>query len=93
MKSASNRLLNKQQFPFSGENPMVVDDLRFVASTFVELQEKRHIADYDNGAFWTRTDALALVKSAERAFTLWENIEDERIAQEYLVSLLTKRRE
>src|SRR6266446_3155880 len=39
MKTASNRILNPKDFPFTGENPVVVANLRFVAQAFSQLQE------------------------------------------------------
>ncbi len=67
--------------------------MRTVAKTFVQLQQQRHTADYDNAIFWTRTEALTQVKSAEQAFNAWKHIRDEQIAQAYLVSLVVKRRD
>ena len=93
MKAASNRLQDARQFPFTGVNPSVVVDLRLVAKTFSKLQEKRHTADYDNTAIWTRTEALFRVNSAEDAFAAWKRIRNEQIAQEYLVSLMVKKRD
>ena len=89
MKAASDRLL---QLHFVGERPPVVSALKFVAKTFGELQQNRHKADYDNAKFWMKTEALELVRSAERAFGEWRSIRDEQIAQHYLISLLVKRR-
>jgi len=93
MKAASNRIQDSRQFPFIGEDPRVVAALKVVAKTFAQLQEQRHIADYDNTTFWTRTEALARVKSAEQAFALWKPIRNEEIAQAYLVSLVVKKRD
>ena len=93
MKAASNRLQDRRQFPFAGEEPAVVAALKAVAKTFSRLQEKRHTADYDNTTFWTRTEALAQVKSAEQAFIIWKPIRSEQIAQAYLVSLVVKKRD
>jgi len=93
MKATSNRIHDVRQFPFTGEDPRVVAALRAVAKTFAQLQEQRHIADYDNGTFWTRTEALAWVKSAEQAFAVWKSIRSEEIAQAYLVSLVVKKRD
>jgi uncharacterized protein (UPF0332 family) len=93
MKAASNRIQDTRQFPFAGENPSVVANLRAVAKTFAQLQEKRHVADYDNTTFWTRTEALAQVKSAEQAFKNWKSIRNEQIAQAYLVSLVVRKRD
>jgi uncharacterized protein (UPF0332 family) len=93
MKTASNRLQDTRQFPFSGENPVVVADLRFVAKSFAQLQEQRHAADYDNARFWTKTEAFSQAASAERAFMTWKRIRKERIAQDYLISLLVRKRD
>ena len=93
MKAASNRIQDSRQFPFIGEDPTVVAALKDVAKTFAQLQEKRHTADYDNTTFWTRTEALKQVKSAEQAFITWRRIRSEQIAQAYLVSLVVKKRD
>lgn len=93
MKSASNRIKDRRQYPFSMEDPQVVSDLRQVAKTFAQLQEQRHIADYDNGKFWTKVEALSQVASVQKAFEAWERIEKEPISQAYLMSLLVKKRD
>ena len=93
MKAASNRLLDTRQFPFAGEDPKVVTALKTVANAFAQLQEKRHTDDYDNTTFWTRTDALTIVKLAEQAFVSWKPIRNEQVAQAYLVSLVVKKRD
>ena len=81
MKRASNRLSDPRLFPFTGENPAVVGDAKTVASTFVELQNKRHIADYDNATFWDPTLARPIVLLASQAFDLWKRIGHEKIAR------------
>ena len=93
MKAAANRVCNEREFPFAGENPHVVSNLRTVAKTFVRLQDKRHIADYDNSTSWTRTQALREVNAAEQAFRMWKSIRNEQIAQNFLVSILVKHRD
>lgn len=93
MKAASKRIEDTRQFPFAGEDPRVVGGLKAVAKTFSQLQEKRHTADYDNTTFWTRTEALVHIASAEQAFRTWKSIRDEQIAQAYLVSLVVKKRD
>jgi len=92
MKKASERLLNAREFPFSGEDPKVAASLRFVALTFTQLQEDRHFADYNLTEDLDPTDALNQVKSAEKIFHTWPSVRSNRIAQEYLVSLVVKRR-
>lgn len=91
IKNASNRLLNTNNFPFTGENPKTVVSLRFVALAFSQLQQDRHFADYNLTEDLDPTDALAQVKSAEKIFTTWPTIRGEQIAQAYLVSLLVNR--
>ena len=92
MKSASNRLLNTRDYPFTGQDTRVVSGLRFVARTFTQLQEARHFADYNLTQDLDVPDALAQVKSAERLFAQWQSLRASQIAQEYLVSLVVKSR-
>ena len=91
MRTASNRILNSKDFPFTGEDPAVVAALRFVAQAFSQLQEDRHFADYSLTKDLDPVEALTQVKSAERIFTVWPTIRGQQIAQAYLVSLLVKR--
>jgi hypothetical protein len=92
MKDVSKRFQNLRASYYQGEEPAVVAKMRTVAAAFIQLQEKRHAADYDNGAFWTRTEALSQVTQAQQAFVAWTAIRDEAVAQEYLVALLLRRR-
>src|ERR1700694_2704784 len=91
MKTASNRILNTKDFPFTGEDPTVVSQLRFVAQTFSQLQEDRHFADYNLTKDLDQVEALTQVKSAEKLVNTWPSIRGEQITQAYLVSLLVKR--
>ena len=92
MKKASSRISDSKQFPFVGEDPVVVGGLRTVAQSFVELQDLRHVADYDNATQWTHSETLREVTIAAGVFSAWQSIKHERIAQDYLVSLLIKPR-
>lgn len=63
MKTASNRILNAKEFPFTGENPAVAVGLRFVANHYrwgndgemkdviiiSKLLDMRHVAGYGTG--------------------------------------------
>jgi hypothetical protein len=93
MKAASNRIQDTRQFPFTGEDPKVAAALKGVARIFAQLQQDRHVADYDNTTLWGRTEALAQVKSAEQAFATWKPIREEPIGQAYLVSLVVRKRD
>jgi hypothetical protein len=92
MRAASNRILNRRDFPFTGEDPQVVANLRFVALTFTQLQEDRNFADYNLTKDLDSTDALTQVKSAEKIFNAWPRISSYQIVQEFLVSLVVKHR-
>lgn len=91
MKQASKAVANAQTSPFAGEDPRIVADLRLVAQTFVQLQDQRHIADYDLRQDLEESDARAQVKSAEKVFQVWPAISSHKIAQEYLVALVVRR--
>lgn len=77
--------------PVAQKLPSLVSrELRDVAATFVELQEQRHMADYDLGAPpWTRQSALSTVKRAERAFEAWEVARQDPLTPLFLLLLLT----
>jgi hypothetical protein len=66
--------------------------LKAVADAFVDLQEARHKADYDNAAAWTRVDVVDLIDLAESAFGHWRVVRGTREAQDLLLSMLTDRR-
>jgi len=87
MKRVSDRVADSKRTPFTGEDPTSVSELRWVAEAFAQLQERRHIADYDNGTLWTPLEAVVAVARAEAAFIVWDKIKHTNIAQEYLVSL------
>lgn len=93
MKRVSLKLADLQQFPFAGEDPAAVLNLKAVAKVFCQLQDKRKIADYDNATHWTHTEALREVTAAAKAFACWQSVKQEKIAQDYLVSLLIKPRD
>ena len=63
-----------------------------VAEAFVQLQQRRHECDYDLGSTVSLLDASRDVFSVELAFEDWNQIKHERIAQDYLFSLLFKDR-
>ena len=62
--------------------------LLHVAEAFLDAQQQRHRADYDNSVQWTRTDVKARIKEIERAFESWRSIREEPAAQAFLISLL-----
>ena len=93
MKNASERqrgvcerFMNSN--PPSGPLFDCMRELRFVAKAFVDLQQLRHTADYDNSKSWTRTEVLRLIATVEAAFKSWASIREHDDAQAFLISLL-----
>jgi hypothetical protein len=63
-----------------------------VALSFVQLQQKRELADYDHIIELSLDQARLAIVQAETAFRSWEAIRNEQITQDYLFSLLIKDR-
>jgi uncharacterized protein (UPF0332 family) len=61
--------------------------LKEVAQTFLELQLKRHTADYDNSYLWTKADAQKWIDRTAAAFTSWDAIRTQDESQDFLLSL------
>jgi len=93
MRRVSDRVADSKRMPFAGEDAVTVSSLRLVAKGFVDLQDLRHVADYDNGTFWNLWEAIDAVTTALSAFDVWHDIKHADIAQEYLVSLLIRPRD
>ncbi len=78
-----------KQFP--NPNHASVRHLRTIANAFIQLQQYRHRADYDNSKKWTRTEVLGHIELAAVAFDSWNAIAREPIAEDFLLQLLIQR--
>jgi uncharacterized protein (UPF0332 family) len=63
-------------------------ELRLVASTFHQIQDARHEADYNTARRYTRQETNDLVAQVEQAFAAWKVVRREPEAKVFLVSLL-----
>jgi hypothetical protein len=88
MKEASKKA-NGAQLQTADKH--VVAELKNVASAFIQLQEVRHLADYDYLKKWSRTEVKNHLKVAEGAFKSWRVIRREGIAEDYLIWCLVGR--
>ena len=95
MKNASerqrglcDRYLNATPPPSPGQQLDCMREMRQVTKAFIESQQFRHAADYDNSMQWTRTDVLKLIASVTAAFKSWQAIREHDDAQAFLISLL-----
>jgi hypothetical protein len=94
MKQASIKTLTEIKAlseKFQGQDPHTVAKLKTVADAFIRLQDFRHDADYDTSFELAPTAALAQIALASDAFVSWDAIRKEKIAQDYLLSLLVNR--
>ena len=96
MKDASNKIhaeihqqLNSKDLPAGERATLAI--LGKVATTFVEIQQKREEADYNTARTWTLTEVLGHVDEVEAAFRSWRTISHEARSQGFLLSLLGRR--
>lgn len=93
MKSSCEQFRAKLiQMSTAGHTAAPEQHLLTVVEAFVESQEARHKADYDSSDRWTRADALTRIDAVKEAFRSWTAVRAEKLAQEFLLSLLVKRR-
>jgi len=62
--------------------------VQFIAKHFSDLQELRHLADYDSGTIFLRADVLAMTDRVAMAFLLWPAVKKSSEANTFLLSLL-----
>ncbi len=93
MKKASSKFPIHKIFPFTGEDPVVVQKLQFVAGAFVRYKFRSTLPVPANLNGLESYRGPSRDYGAARAFDAWESIKSERIAQDYLMSLLIKLRD
>ena len=62
-------------------------ELRLVAKRFVDLQEVRHIADYDVSAAFSKPQTLAQIRQTQAVFSTWTSLRSSDEAAVFLASL------
>jgi uncharacterized protein (UPF0332 family) len=62
-------------------------ELSTVANVFIQLQQHRETADYDNSRQWSRTEVLNVLTLATDAFSAWHSISTQDAAQDFLLQL------
>ncbi len=82
MKSSCDDVL--KNFKSGGKVP---PGLATVVQSFIDLQQHRNIADYDNSKQWSRTDVLNVLTLATDAFDEWTTIRNQDVAQDFLLQL------
>ena len=63
-------------------------DLRTVAAVFINLQQMRHLADYDYSTVFTRTEVLQRIDTVRQAFVHWQRVKGTDEAQDFLLAMI-----
>ncbi len=66
-------------------------ELKSVASTFVDVQQARHEADYDVSHDFTRKECMDLVSRVQVAFSDWNKVRRTLPADVFLVAMLAQK--
>lgn len=90
MKTCCSRV-SSRPLPSDPAEMRIAKNLKLVADLFVELQQARHTADYDNSKIWSRTQVWERIDQAQVAMDAWIGIRESEMAQEYLLDLMGTR--
>ena len=71
-----------------GNHQPVPSAIREIADAFVDLQQDRHKADYDNHEQWTALEVKEDLDAARSAFQHWQSISTDPMAGNYLLAML-----
>lgn len=88
MKNTSIQFRGAVWIDWYGDRQVVPSALRNAASVFVDLQEKRHTANYDNHKQWTVAEAQDVLKTAQSTFDGWLSVRANPMAGSYLLAML-----
>jgi uncharacterized protein (UPF0332 family) len=88
MRNASVQFRNATWQDWHGSQQAVPPALRNVARAFVNLQDDRHTADYNNHLQWSLSDVELTLNKARSAFQSWESVSTDPMAGNYLLAML-----
>jgi hypothetical protein len=93
MYSVSTQFQKQTWQDWHGNQQPIPLAIRKVASAFVDLQQERHAADYDNHEQWTTLDVQNILGTVRSAFQDWDSICTDPMAGNYLLAvMLSKQR-
>ncbi len=70
-------------------NQPIPSELHQFAATFVEMQERRHQADYDLSSKFNRKNVLTHIQRVEQVIANWEQIDQHHATGVFLLCVLT----
>ncbi len=88
MKNSCLQFRGSNWIDWHGTTQSVPPELQSVSQAFIDLQQERHNADYNNHETWSLTDVLTLLNTTESAFQNWLSIRTHPLASDYLLSML-----
>ena len=88
MKSVSRQFERQNWRDWHGRREPVPAVIRIIAGSFADLQEDRHLADYDNHEPWTLTEVEDILKATRLAFQHWDAVSADPMAGNYLLAML-----
>jgi hypothetical protein len=91
MEKISRKFRNATWEDWHGNQQLVPLALQRVARAFVDLQDERHTADYDNHEQWSPTDVQRTLGTARSAFQNWQSIRTDPMAGNYLLMMLLQK--
>jgi uncharacterized protein (UPF0332 family) len=91
MNSVSTQFQKQTWRDWHGTQQLIPSEIRKIASAFVDLQDERHAADYDNHEQWTATDVEKILETARSAFQDWHSISTDPMAGNYLFAMLVSK--
>ncbi len=91
MKNTSIQFRRRTWLDWHGKQQAIPLEIQNIAGAFVDLQEERHTADYDNHAQWSLTDVQATLDLARFAFQQWRSIRADPMAGDFLLAMLVNR--
>ena len=88
MKNTSMQFRKKIWEDWHGDGRAIPSAIQEIAAAFVNLQEERQAADYDNHEHWTATDVETILKITHLAFQNWDSVRTDPMAGNYLLAML-----
>jgi uncharacterized protein (UPF0332 family) len=92
MKNACEQIVRSSSLLIGLVVPPIEPEIKLVAETFLELQQQRHLADYDPTQSFTRLEVLGIIDLANSAISAWANIRNAPNANVFLAALLLNNR-
>ena len=92
MNQCSQQFKGPQWRDWHGSLQLVPPEIRRVAQAFIDLQEERQLADYDNQLEWTISDVQSVLETATSAVQDWLSIRANPMAGDYLLSMVLGKR-